>query len=140
MCNRLQKSNEKRQCFVLTISAPAVESPVVHLNHDGTDDVQKWNLLCLSKVPPLHESRPVNHFQHKGRDPMPDTTTTPHQAPRTRLIPIPDVESLTGYKKTTIYLMLRQGKFPKPVRLSARAVRWSESAVLEWVQAQIDAR
>ena len=40
MCNRLQKSNEKRQCFVLTISALVVESPVVHLNHDGTDDAQ----------------------------------------------------------------------------------------------------
>ena len=140
MFNELQKSNEKRQCFVLTISALVVESPVVHLNHHGADDAQKRNRLALTCSASAHESRPVNHFQHKGRDPMPDTTTTPHQAPRTRLIPIPDVEALTGYKKTTIYLMLRQGKFPKPIRLSARAVRWSESAVLEWVQAQIDAR
>ena len=40
MCNRLQKSNENGTCFALTGSALVAESPVVHSNHDGTDDAQ----------------------------------------------------------------------------------------------------
>ncbi|MFT4266915.1 MAG: AlpA family transcriptional regulator [Xenophilus sp.] len=59
--------------------------------------------------------------------------------PRDRLIRLPDVEAATGCKKSTIYMLLRQGKFPKPVRLAARMVAWPESAVLQWVQDQIAA-
>lgn len=68
------------------------------------------------------------------------TTTPSAQAPRPRLIRLPDVEALTGCKKSTIYLLLREGRFPKPVRLSSRLVAWSEAAVLDWIQAQIDAQ
>lgn len=65
----------------------------------------------------VHEARPV--------------------VPRDRLIRLPDVEAATGCKKSTIYLLLKQGQFPKPVRLSARMVAWPESAVLQWVQDRI---
>lgn len=57
--------------------------------------------------------------------------------PRDRLVRLPEVESLTGCKKSTIYLMLREGRFPKPVRLTARMVAWPETAVLQWVQDRI---
>ena len=67
----------------------------------------------------LHQSRPV--------------------VPRDRLIRLPDVESTTGCKKSTIYLMIGEGRFPKPVRLSSRHVAWPESAVLQWVQDRIAA-
>ena len=64
-----------------------------------------------------------------------------HQArpvvPRDRLIRLPDVESAIGCKKSTIYELMKVGRFPKPVRLSARHVVWSESAVLQWVQDRI---
>lgn len=58
--------------------------------------------------------------------------------PRDRLIRLPEVESLVGCKKSTIYTMLKQGTFPKPVRLSARMAAWSESAVLAWLQDRIN--
>ncbi len=64
-----------------------------------------------------------------------------HQArpvvPRDRLIRLPDVESAIGCKKSTIYELMKVGRFPKPVRLSARHVAWPESAVLQWVQDRI---
>lgn len=63
--------------------------------------------------------------------------TPPAVAPRERLCRLPEVEALTGCKKSTIYLMLRQGRFPKPVRLSARMVAWPESAVVAWVRERI---
>lgn len=34
------------------------------------------------------------------------------------------VESLTGYSRSTIYLRIAQGLFPKPISLGARAVGW----------------
>ena len=57
--------------------------------------------------------------------------------PRDRLIRMPGVEHATGVKKSTIYELMKADRFPKPVRLSARMVAWSESAVLQWVQDRI---
>ena len=50
---------------------------------------------------------------------------------------LPRVEEATGLKKSTIYELMRAGKFPKSVRLSARMVAWPETAVLQWVQDRI---
>lgn len=65
----------------------------------------------------VHQSRPV--------------------VPRDRLVRLPGVEELTGCKKSTIYELMRAGKFPKSVRVNARMVAWSETAVLQWVQDRI---
>lgn len=54
-----------------------------------------------------------------------------------RLIRLPEVESVTGTKKSTIYKLVRDGSFPQPVRLSARMVAWSEVAVQAWIRARI---
>ena len=65
---------------------------------------------------------------------------SPPVVPRNRLLRIPEVETMTGCKKSTIYMFIRQGAFPKPVRLSSRYVAWSEAAVLQWVQDRISAQ
>lgn len=57
--------------------------------------------------------------------------------PRDRLIRLPEVEALTGCKKSTIYTLQAQNQFPKSIRLSARMVAWPETAVLQWVQDRI---
>jgi len=61
--------------------------------------------------------------------------------PRNRFIRLPEVESLTGLKKSTIYELMRKpleaGGFPRPVRLGGRMVAWSENAVLTWVNVRI---
>ena len=58
--------------------------------------------------------------------------------PRDKLIRLPEVEGLSGCKKSTVYTLMKKGEFPQPVRLSARMVAWSESAVLQWVQQRIN--
>lgn len=58
--------------------------------------------------------------------------------PRDRLIRLPEVENVCGVKSSTIYMMLKKGSFPQPVRLSARMVAWPETAVLQWVQDRIN--
>ena len=51
-----------------------------------------------------------------------------------RLIDLKEVEHLTGIKKATIYSYMRKGKFPKPIKIGKRAVRWSYVAVTEWIE------
>jgi len=41
----------------------------------------------------------------------------------------------TGLSKSTIYDKIKQGNFPKPVRLGARAVGWRQSDVDGWIDA-----
>ena len=45
----------------------------------------------------------------------------------------PDVEALTGLSTSTIYRMMGEGQFPRPIRLTKKAVAWSEAAILDWL-------
>lgn len=45
----------------------------------------------------------------------------------------PAVESLTGLSRSTIYDLMAKGAFPRPVRLTAKAVAWPVSAIAEWL-------
>lgn len=56
-----------------------------------------------------------------------------------RILRLPEVMSRTGLSRSTIYLRISQGTFPKPVNLGARAVGWIEEEIQEWLQQQIEA-
>lgn len=43
------------------------------------------------------------------------------------------VENLTGLSRSTIYDLMAKGLFPRPVRLTAKAVAWPESAISDWL-------
>lgn len=58
-------------------------------------------------------------------------------APRDRLIDSAETERISGIKKSYRSELIEQGKFPAPIKLARRCVRWSEAAVLAWVQARI---
>jgi prophage regulatory protein len=55
------------------------------------------------------------------------------------ILRLPAVKIRTGLGRSTIYLYVSQGTFPKPVRLGKRAVGWLESEIQDWLQRQIDA-
>ncbi len=48
----------------------------------------------------------------------------------------PDVESLVGLSRSTIYAMIADGTFPKPIKLGKRAVGWRQSDVLNWLESR----
>ena len=50
-----------------------------------------------------------------------------------RLLRIRDLENKLGVKKSTIYKMIQNGEFPKPVKISERAVGWRESQADAWI-------
>ena len=57
-----------------------------------------------------------------------------------RFLRLPEVIKISGYRRTSIYEMIKAGNFPAPVHLGPRAVAWLESEVEAWMQERIDAR
>lgn len=69
------------------------------------------------------------------------TPTRSHPAPigfmSRRILRLPSVELLTGFKRAHIYSLMSQGRFPKSVQLGPRAVGWDSVAIDEWIEARI---
>lgn len=55
----------------------------------------------------------------------------------TVLLRLPQVEAATGYKRSTIYRLIKEGKFPAPVSLGARAVGFPSNEIQEWIETRI---
>ncbi|HEY0308919.1 MAG TPA: AlpA family transcriptional regulator [Acidobacteriaceae bacterium] len=45
---------------------------------------------------------------------------------------LPDVKSVTGLSKTSLYTLIREKRFPAPVRLGPRSVAWIRSEIEKW--------
>lgn len=56
-----------------------------------------------------------------------------------KLLRLPAVETATGYKRSTIYRLIQQGKFPPPISLGARASAWVEDEIDGWIEGRIAA-
>jgi prophage regulatory protein len=54
------------------------------------------------------------------------------------ILRLPAVKARTGLSRSTIYLRVSGGSFPRPVSLGARAVGWLESDVEEWISHRIE--
>lgn len=55
------------------------------------------------------------------------------------ILRLPAVKARTGLSRSTIYLRVAQGTFPKPVNLGGRAVGWVEAEIQQWLEQQIEA-
>lgn len=51
----------------------------------------------------------------------------------TRYIRRTEVEAMTGLGRSTIYKMIADGEFPKPIKLTRKAVAWPEDQIAEWL-------
>ena len=57
----------------------------------------------------------------------------------TSILRLPAVKARTGLSRSTIYLRIAEGSFPKPISLGGRAVGWVEAEVNDWLKRQIEA-
>lgn len=57
-----------------------------------------------------------------------------------RVIKLKEVLAKTSLGKTTLYALLKQSQFPKPISLGLRAVGWLESDVDAWILEKIRTR
>ena len=53
------------------------------------------------------------------------------------ILRLPAVKARTGLSRSTIYLRISEGTFPKPVSLGGRAVGWVDSEINDWLNQQI---
>jgi prophage regulatory protein len=50
-----------------------------------------------------------------------------------------EVLRVTGLARSTVYKLIHDGKFPRPIKLGARAVAWRSDAVNGWIQDRTNA-
>jgi prophage regulatory protein len=54
------------------------------------------------------------------------------------ILRLPQVKIRVGLSRSSIYLAISHGTFPKPVSLGARAVGWLESEVDAWLSQRVE--
>jgi prophage regulatory protein len=62
-----------------------------------------------------------------------------HQPPLT-VLRLSSVKERTGLSRSTLYLRIATGTFPKPIGLGGRTVGWLESEVADWIAARVAER
>ena len=55
-----------------------------------------------------------------------------------QILRMPAVSKRTGLSRSTIYLAISEGRFPKPIHLSERAVGWIDSEIDDWISERIE--
>ena len=60
-------------------------------------------------------------------------------ADREKLLRWPDVQTRVGICRSHAESLIREGKFPKPIKLSERVSAWVESDVNIWIEQRISA-
>ena len=68
-------------------------------------------------------------------------TTTPHTPPvqptagagMPKLLTLRDVTAATALSRSAVYALMAESRFPKPIRIGARAVRWVEQEVRDFI-------
>jgi len=63
--------------------------------------------------------------------PSPQVVTIHSQFPR--VMRIREVTLALGLCRSTIYRMMQENRFPKPLHLSGRAVGWTSEDIAEWL-------
>jgi prophage regulatory protein len=61
-----------------------------------------------------------------------------HTTTTGRIIRLPEVKSLTGLGRSSIYAYMKNGEFPASILITQRSIGWVEHEVLSWVKNRID--
>ena len=65
--------------------------------------------------------------------------STPKQVSAISLLRLPEVKRRTGLSRSSIYLAISKGQFPRSINLSERSVAWSSLDIDKWVAERIAA-
>lgn len=51
----------------------------------------------------------------------------------TRVLRLPSVVAFVGLSRSSIYVMMKENEFPRPIQLGKRAVAWRETDIQNWL-------
>ena len=71
---------------------------------------------------------------------MSSQTIAPALPPEHRILRRTEVEVKTGFKRAHIYSLMKEGKFPKALRLGVRAVGWDSIEIDQWIAERVNNR
>ncbi len=54
------------------------------------------------------------------------------------LLRLPIVIKRTGLPRTTVYELIKDSDFPKPIRLTMRSVAWNSEDIDSWIESRIN--
>lgn len=57
-----------------------------------------------------------------------------------KIIRLKAVIEMTGLARSTIYLYMKEGSFPKSIKLGAKSVGWLEEELYTWIEDRKNAR
>jgi prophage regulatory protein len=60
-----------------------------------------------------------------------------HSATSDRFLRWPEVKNRVGYSRSQVHLLIKQGRFPAPVKLGARASAWLQSSIDQWISGRV---
>jgi prophage regulatory protein len=66
---------------------------------------------------------------NNGRKRLPPSPAT--------ILRLPQVEAMTGLKRSSLYAAIAEGRFPRQIQLGPRAVGWLASEIDAWIAARI---
>ncbi|NKI72513.1 AlpA family phage regulatory protein [Collimonas pratensis] len=55
------------------------------------------------------------------------------------ILRLPQVKERTGLSRSTLYSLIKDGKFAAPIPIGARAVGWLSSDIDTWIDARVKA-
>ena len=60
----------------------------------------------------------------------------PQTRPEPGILSVPAVLELVPVSRTTLWRLVKEGKFPRPVQVSLKRIGWRESEVMQWIAEQ----
>ena len=56
-----------------------------------------------------------------------------------KVLRLRDVINTTGLSRSSIYLLMRDDKFPRNILLGARSVGWTQLSIDQWIEGRVAA-
>lgn len=55
-----------------------------------------------------------------------------------KMLRMKNVLEITGLSRSTVYESIKQGNFPKQIKLGVKAVGWTSDSINEWLESKIN--
>jgi len=79
----------------------------------------------------------MRQIRNHQRDTMSTEILTPRVTPE-RVLRLPQVCNMTGLRRSFVYELQAERRFPQSIKLGARAVGWLEGEIQAWIAARIE--
>ncbi|WP_233998415.1 MULTISPECIES: helix-turn-helix transcriptional regulator [unclassified Pseudoalteromonas] len=100
-----------------------------------TNTISELNLF-LTQITNLKAALKLQQSQFETAPPTPSSISLleAEKSQVSELVRLQDISRMTGLSRSTIYTMIKEGRFPEGFKLSARAVAWKRADIDNWIK------